>query len=483
MGTDPEKPQGGGNGSGAAQTLPEAATGLRGERRRAADRRFGLRQLTSRNGLAALATGAVLALAAINLVAFMGNDDSYLRNVAHTAGSIGVGTLLVGTACFLVAGILIWPARFDECWSRVEKVLVSGAFYFFAGLSLLLYAIHTTTSQTHPSLTFLIAMLGMAIMLFGTGSQAVGSIATAGAPLPPAQRAFERDPSAAVQDAAANDATAAARATVEAVKAAGGLESDAEKAAALDTILAAAEETERQVAAMPASAPQAPARGDWHPFKANAAIAGGAAVLTAIFGYGVIHFRTDIKDVFGYYDRYVKLRINACAAFDKTCVLNSASMGSTEIPSFTLADYEVDAELANGSPIYMVQSGNEIQLLLFSDAIDQDIPIRLKLVRKTDNPDVGREIDRDIDLTLSPKAMDDVSRQATDGRPEDSAAKLAERCRQYSDSRPVDCALAWMGASYLGDRLSTVLYSLNFYRKDSSVPIETQVGNIQLKLE
>lgn len=437
--------------------------------------------IRSKGGLVAGSLGLVAALAVIAIAAFFVGGPSYLRSVATAAGWLGTVSLFAASAALIIGCALAWPDRFDRGWSQLDKILSSSGFYFFAGLALLLYAIHTTSSLVHPSLTFLLAMLGMAIMLFGTGSQAVGSIATAGARQLDPAAARERDPNAIAADDPWKQAQDAATATVDAIKTAEGLPTDTEKAASLASLRASAEEAAKRAAtAATTFAPAGPSR-DWSPFKANAAIAGGAAVLTALFGYGVINYRTEIKDVFGYYDRYVKLRIGACAAFDTTCATAEAATGTGLVPNFTLAEYGVSAELINGAPLYTIKSGDEVQILVFSEAVNQNLPIRLRLWRQTRNDLIGPEVDSEIYLTISPKSFNTVAPPPAVSDTTTTPA-APEICTQFKGTTRVKCALAWVDADNSGEQLHTILYSLNFYRKENAVA-EAKVNNVDVSFD
>jgi hypothetical protein len=301
-------------------------------------------------------------------------------------------------------------------------------------LSLLLYAIHTTSSQIQPSLTFLLAMLGVAIMLFGTGSQAIGAIATAGAALPVLDKKKLDDLLDGIKSK-----------TLEI-----GSPPDDQRQKITEVI-------EEARASVPnASTPESDKANLWQPFKANAVVAGGAAVLTAIFGFGVIAQRVEIKEVFGQYEKYTKIKINACAALTPTCG-DETTADAPKLENFLLTDYSVKATLANGAPLFTIVAGNEIQILVFGDAFDQNEPISLIMSRKANNNDVSltTEIDKEVDIYLSPKEVR-----------ADRAPKEAEKCRQYSSQRSVACALVRDAFFERGGRIETAVYSLNFFRSN-----------------
>lgn len=220
---------------------------------------------------------------------------------------LSIGLLIVASAAaaaVIIVAFLHSITNFNTFWSQVERVLQSGVFYFFAGLALLVSAIYATNTHEHPSLTFLIAMLGVAIMLFGTGSQAAGSIASSGAPLPSPSDAVvsSRNPGTAPREGADGGTP---------VQGDLGRKSNANPGPGpAGEVVAAASDGPSRVR---------DAVSDWSPVKANAAVAGGAAVLTALFAWGVIHYRSDIRNVFSDSDDYARLQIDTCASRQSDC--------------------------------------------------------------------------------------------------------------------------------------------------------------------
>ncbi|MER9191224.1 hypothetical protein [Mesorhizobium australicum] len=164
----------------------------------------------------------------------------------------------------------------------------SPPFYFFFGLILLVCAFLSNGYGLNSSLTFLVAMLGVAILLYGTGSQAAG---TFGGDPGKAQKLLVAPlPGAAVQ---AETATS--------------------------------------------GAPSVPA-------LANIAIAGGAAVLTAFFGWGVITKSPEIRQVFRDYDQYKEIRVEFCKFGDRLCSGSGASAGD-KAPAATGLNHDLLAEI------------------------------------------------------------------------------------------------------------------------------------------
>ena len=151
------------------------------------------------------------------------------------------------------------------------EFLQTAPFYFFFGVALLLGAIVCSQLQLNSSMTFLVAMLGVAILLYGTGSQAAGALGGASAEELLQKFKVTTPPSPA--DPAIPDAPT----------------------------------------------PVTPLKpgavsGGW-----NVAIAGGAAVLTAFFGFAVIYFKDDIRQVFRDDDRYQIIRVEMCDGASALC--------------------------------------------------------------------------------------------------------------------------------------------------------------------
>ncbi|MGO7171384.1 hypothetical protein AB9F47_30490 [Rhizobium leguminosarum] len=276
---------------------------------------------------------------------------------------------------FLIAACLVLTVSsrdFASTWTNVRRVLESGVFYFFAGLGLILYAKQGTDAAEHPSITFILAMLGVAIMLFGTGSQAAGAIATMGSNLP----------------ALPNK----------------------------DGPVVAAEE--------PVGTNDSPMK-DWTPLKANAVIAGGAAVLTAIFGFGVIHYADDIPGVFRDYSGYNRVMIRPClAAAPGSCTETDIST-FMEAKNLSLTDYSVSAENADGRELFIRKEDKTIQILALKDEMRSGSYISLRFDRIRDAP-LGTLLASSISVDVPIAASnDDVSASGCDR----GSGHGATRCR------------------------------------------------------
>ena len=163
-------------------------------------------------------------------------------------------------------------------WKQTNEILQSPPFYFFFGCVTLILAFISSQAVLNSSLTFLVAMLGVAIILYGTGSQAAGTFGQQ--PAVPA-RLLQKSGSAPPDSGAPVDSAPADK---------------------------------PQQTSNPAATPAG-----YSPAAANLAVAGGAAVLTAVFGWGVIHFQKDIRQVFRDYDQYTRIRIEFCDIAVEKC--------------------------------------------------------------------------------------------------------------------------------------------------------------------
>lgn len=191
------------------------------------------------------------------------------------------------------------------------EFLQSPPFYFFFGLVLLITAFITTYAQLNSSLTFLVAMLGVAILLYGTGSQAAGTFGWG----------------------------------------AGGGANEAKQL--LDSYLAKppADRTEPELEQVQASVERMGSASSTSAI-ANVAIAGGAAVLAAFFGWGVLERSERIRQVFRDYDQYSLVRLEFCDSRDAQCAGDVVATGPTDRPqpisAFALAELQRGGYLETG---------------------------------------------------------------------------------------------------------------------------------------
>lgn len=383
--------------------------------------------------IAGFLLGLVATLSVIALCALMGSIGP-VREFVDSVWYGGLLLVMISTAGAFLSFMSSSSSRVDNTIKRLDLVLNSSSFYFFSGLVLLVYALRISSNDldVHPSLVFLLAMLGVAIMLFGTGSQATGALATSGSVLP-----------AAVTPAAPQgNEVRPAQST------------DSAHGNALD----------------------------WRPLKANAAVAGGAAVLTAIFGFGVIQMREGIKEVFGSYDRYTRIRIFACASFDSICA-HSQPQFRRMLPQFKLGDYNVRADLDDGTPVFLTRSGNEIQLLLFGGAISRNTPVHIAIDRISEPPkgiDQVDIIDRNVSLVLFPGSISAVSQQPV---PNSQGVKETVDCIQRVGAETVVCGLAPIKGVREAKSSTSAFYSLNFYRENAETHVRRTVQDVDIQLQ
>lgn len=215
---------------------------------------------------------------------------------------------------------LLPVARGPGWWNVAFDALQSPPFYFFFGCLLLALAFLTSQEGLNTSLTFLVAMLGVAILLYGTGSQAVGT--------------FGPNPELAARLLQAREE---------------------EKPSAKKL----AEPAEGEEAPQPKASDPPPGALPTaiSPGAANLVVAGGAAVLTAFFGWGVITYQNQIRQVFRDYDQYTRVRLEFCDAAVSECtdpnVLDNVALkapepGRSELTDETLRKIVQSAYLETG---------------------------------------------------------------------------------------------------------------------------------------
>lgn len=357
-----------------------------------------------------LASVALLIGGALLLARLAGNGPQ--NAPSSVLPYLSIGLLIVASAAaaaVILVAFINSVTNFNTFWSQVERVLQSGVFYFFAGLALLVSAIYATNTHEHPSLTFLIAMLGVAIMLFGTGSQAAGSIASSGAPLlsPSDAVVSSRNPGTPPRDGV--DGNTPREGDLD-------HKSKANPGAGPADDAAAAKDAPSRTSSNPVS--------DWSPVKANAAVAGGAAVLTALFAWGVIHYRSDIRSVFSDSDNYARLQIDTCASRQSDCsdaLGNEERLGTPE-QAFKLEDYSIQAELGDGTPLYVRAVNRKLTILLFSRDIQDNARVRLTATRTSDCGAVYRN---KLDVSFRVDNLFKPDKNTTAGRDNTAAAAAA----------------------------------------------------------
>ncbi len=321
---------------------------------------------------------------------------------------------------------------FDAYWTRIERVFQSGTFYFFAGFGLLLYAIHASNAKEHPSLTFLLAMLGFAIMLFGTGSKAVGAIATAGERLPhPGEiSASSREPAQEAHDdharASVAEAQKRAGAALDAVEEGLSKPTDTDKAAALAGLVPLVRAAAAATSEIQPSARKPDRRADWTPIKANAVIAGGAAVLTAVFALGVILFSERIRYVFNDFERYEHVVVEACSLDGGQNFLCAA--GQDLNSKLNLDNYRIRIENAQGDAIPFFKKSQSIHITVFRDNLRAGAFLRLTASSIGDERLYTERID--VRIPLLAQAKD------AKGQPACAMNEQSNECRLSRISQP-----------------------------------------------
>ncbi|MBU1306788.1 MAG: hypothetical protein KKF33_14880 [Alphaproteobacteria bacterium] len=205
-------------------------------------------------------------------------------------------------------------------------ILQSPPFYFFFGCLLLVLAFVATQFNLNTSLTFLVAILGVAIVLYGTGSQAAGTF---------------------------GDAPAAAQAMLAGKPKPGDGADDNDKDDAEDD----------------KEAPRAPL---FAGAAANVAIAGGAAVLAAFFGWGIIGQSDKIRQVLRDYDQYVQIRLEFCDMDAGECASAPNLKGADLIRASSLTPDVRNAllrtaylETWQGERAYARETGNGLEFIVF----------------------------------------------------------------------------------------------------------------------
>lgn len=217
---------------------------------------------------------------------------------------------------------------------RLLDFLQSSPFYFLAGCVLLGLAFVAEHYALNSSLIFLVAMLGVAVLLYGTGSQAAGS--------------FGGDTEALKALQAYIDKPVAKRSDADFTE----LKSSISKASGSGV--------------------------------GNIVIAGGAAVLTAVFGYGVIAKAPEIRQVFRDWDRYSIVKLDLCNVTDQVCFDRAPSGqsagdapggGESQVAGIAASGGDVD-ELSRkimlvsqiGRAAFSRVTGHEVEFVIF----DQD---------------------------------------------------------------------------------------------------------------
>lgn len=201
----------------------------------------------------------------------------------------------------------------------------TGLFYFLTGCSFIAFAFVASGFKLNSSLIFVVAVLGIAVLLYGTGSQSAGSYGSTGN---------------GIED------------LIKIINA--NLTPD-EKVKFLDQ-LRLSTDASNNVA------------------KFNIAIAGGAAVLAALFGFGIISNSSEIRRVFRDYDTYFKVRVEFCKPTDNICAprrMDAANndQATTPFPAIGADDLKrlvesVILETGSGNKLHYRRDGSRIEAIV-----------------------------------------------------------------------------------------------------------------------
>lgn len=210
-----------------------------------------------------------------------------------------VGVLVIVIAVRAQAAMLFGPDWCGRRYAEARSFFSSGNFYIVVGCIFLWQAI-SRADEAHSSLVFILAILGVAIILYGTGTQA----------------------------AAQGDATQTAPGTTA---------------------------------------------------KLNLAIAGGAGVLAAVFGFGVLSYHDEIGKVF---KRTVDFGIL------ELTVADAANLGQ----------YEVQAFLPGSRPLHTWKSDTNMQVIVPILSVDQEVVVTVKF-----QPGISSSDRRDLNVKIDPR--------------------------------------------------------------------------------
>jgi hypothetical protein len=199
--------------------------------------------------------------------------------------------------------------------------------------------------------------------------------------------------------------------------------------------------------------------GDWGPVKANAAVAGGAAVLAALFGWGIIHYSPGIKQVFSLEDHYERVFISACAAYKAVCSLDELPKDSA-LSEFTLSDYDISIYMDSGTPIPFIREDRRIRLVLLSEDTRNSSFFWLKIKRSKNGE--GTEFRKELTLPVKLGTKE----------------RGSSNCASFEGTSGQSCPLAALsleGQVANEDRARVKVYSLNFFgERDQTGLVKTQ---------
>ncbi len=100
---------------------------------------------------------------------------SYLQHLAD--GRLSTFVVLFGLlgVTIMLYGVVVQTAGAGNFYGELKKFFASGTFYILLGAAFLWISyLQIGTPSSHPTFIFLLAILGVAIVLYGTGTQAAG---------------------------------------------------------------------------------------------------------------------------------------------------------------------------------------------------------------------------------------------------------------------------------------------------------------------
>lgn len=226
------------------------------------------------------------------------------------------------------------PTPAPDAVTRVIDYLQTPPFYVILGLLLIGCSYLGTIVSLNSSLNFIVVILGIAILLYGTGSQAAATLGVD-----------------AKQAASLLEAYVAASPGKRSDKLLGQVKEALDKPAANGGL--------------------------------NIAIAGGAAVLAAFFGYGIITYRQDILLTLREWDRYSVVSVDLCYQEELSAkCLRAGEIGqaSTDLDS-TIRDLLV-LKSGTGRTVFRRIADGRLEFVVFDGDLGSDRSVKFVTVTK-----------------------------------------------------------------------------------------------------
>jgi multisubunit Na+/H+ antiporter MnhC subunit len=204
------------------------------------------------------------------------------------------------------------------------KTFFGSPIFFIALGCLFLLAAYYLLDRTHPSFVFLLAILGVSIVLYGTGSQGVGSA-------------------------------------------------------------------------------------DFKDIPIRVAVAGGAGVLAAVFGFGIIWQSDKIPEIFKTQRKYALVRL------------------AKANPNFDFTKYFISARSYDGAPLHVLARSNMLQIVIPLSVLEDDVSVCITAFDPTGKQLSRREPDNCVSAKLKPRETADGNAQKQDKSDEGSKRRDFER--------------------------------------------------------